>query len=53
MKKIKIPADVGQKVQVGVYNGAPIHSYKKICNVEAYEIREDEDSDERTDSQEN
>ena len=48
MKKIKIDADVGQKVQVASYNGTPAYNYYKICDIEAYEIREEEENEETT-----
>ena len=46
MQKIKIPAEVGSNVQVGSYNGQPIYSYQKICDIEAYEIREEDANEE-------
>ena len=46
MKRVKIEAELGQNIQVGTYNGTPLYSYQKICDIEAYEIREDDDSEE-------
>lgn len=46
MKKIRIQAEVIDKVITGQYNGVPLYSYKKICDIEAYEIREDDVNEE-------
>ena len=52
MQKIKIPAEVGSNIQVGSYNGQPIYSYQKICDIEAYEIRKEEGDEEKAECEE-
>lgn len=47
MQKIKIPAEVGDRILTGQYNGIPLYSYQKICDIEAYEIREEETHEEK------
>lgn len=46
MKKIRIPAEVGDRILTGQYNGVPLYSYIKICDIEAYEIREEDANEE-------
>ena len=52
MKKIRISAEVGDRVLTGQYNGVPLYSYKKICDIEAYEVMEEEDNEEKVENTE-
>ena len=52
MKKIRILADVGQRIQIESYIGVPLYSYQKICDIEVYEIREEETHEEKVECEE-
>lgn len=52
MKKIKIEAELVGQTQMGEFNGNPLYSFQKICDIEAYEIVEDDNSEETVKHQE-